>query len=60
MARPRKDSKKIQATFTLKQLELIRSYKGVLGEDDAEIIKGIVTNWLLEKSFYKQSGGNKK
>lgn len=54
MARPKKDSKKIQPSFSPKQVQLIRSYKGILGEDDAEIVKNIVTNWLLEKSLHKQ------
>ena len=30
---------------------LIKKYKGIFGEDDAEIIRHIVTNWLLEKSI---------
>lgn len=50
MPRTKKESKKIQPTFTKKQLELIRKYKGVLGEDDSEIIRYIVVDWLLDKS----------
>jgi len=35
------------------QLELIRKYKGVFGEKDTEIVRNIVTNWLLEKQERK-------
>ena len=49
MGRARKESNKIQPTFNKEQLRLIRSFRGVFGEDDAEIVRYIVTNWLLEK-----------
>jgi len=49
MGRSKKQSFKIQTTFNKSQIELIRKFKGILGEDDAEIVRYIVTNWLLEK-----------
>ncbi len=49
MVKNKKDSEKLQITFTKGQLELIRKYKGVFGELDTEIVRYIVTNWLLER-----------
>jgi len=48
MARKKKDSVKIQPTFSKKQVELIQKFRGILGEDNAEIVRSIVINWLLE------------
>lgn len=45
----KESSKRLQPTFSEKQIQLIRRFKGVLGEDDGEIVRAIVTNWLLEK-----------
>jgi len=53
MGRGKKDSIKVQTTFNKSQLDLIRKFKGILGEDDAEIVRYIVTNWLLEKRSKK-------
>ncbi len=47
----RKEVIKVQVTFNKKQIEIIRKYKGIFGESDAEIIRSIVTNWLLEKNI---------
>ena len=49
MSRAKKESEKIQTTFNKEQLKYIRQFKGILGEDDAEIVRSIVTAWLLEK-----------
>ncbi len=49
MPKNKKDTEKLQITFSRGQLELIRKYKGVFGEKDTEIIRFIVANWLLEK-----------
>ena len=49
MVRSKKESFKIQTTFNKEQIKLIRSFKGILGEDDAELVRAIVTNWLLER-----------
>lgn len=44
-------AKKIQVSFSDKQMELLEHFKGELGETDAEIIRNIVIAWLAEKSF---------
>ena len=44
-------SKKIQVSFSDRQIDLIEKFKGELGESDAEIVRGIVISWLAEKSF---------
>jgi len=45
----KKEVVKVQATFTKKQMELIRKYQDVFGETDAEIVRAIVMNWLISK-----------
>lgn len=44
-------SKKIQVSFSDKQIELLNRFKGEMGETDAEIVRSIVIAWLSEKSF---------
>jgi len=44
-------SKRVQVTFTAKQWELIEQFRGLLGNDDAEIVRNIVLSWLAEKSL---------
>lgn len=48
---------KVQVTFTKKQMELLRCYSDVFGESDAEIVRAIVSNWLVLK---KDGGKNDK
>jgi hypothetical protein len=48
MPRARKETERVQPTFTKEQMRLIRSFKGIFGDDDSEIVRAIVTNWLLE------------
>ena len=45
----KKEVVKVQATFTKRQMEIIRNYKDIFGESDAEIVRAIVINWLAEK-----------
>lgn len=45
----KKEVVKVQATFTKKQMEIIRSYKDLFGDSDAEIVRAIVMNWLVSK-----------
>ena len=45
----KKEVVKVQATFTKKQMGLIRNYRDVFGEGDAEIVRAIVMNWLVSK-----------
>ncbi|MBF0804573.1 MULTISPECIES: CopG family transcriptional regulator [unclassified Neisseria] len=44
-------SKKVQVSFSDKQIILLEHFKGELGETDAEIVRSIVIAWLAEKSF---------
>lgn len=50
MSNKKKEVVKVQLTFTKKQMELIRSYRDIFGESDAEIVRSIVTNWLISKN----------
>ncbi|WP_295387038.1 hypothetical protein [uncultured Thiodictyon sp.] len=44
-------SKKIQVSFSDKQIELLEHLKGELGETDADVVRNIVVAWLSEKSL---------
>jgi len=44
-------TKRVQVTFTDKQWRLIEQFRGVMGSEDAEIVRNIVLAWLAEKSF---------
>lgn len=44
-------AKKIQVSFSEKQIELLERLKGEFGETDADVVRGIVIAWLAEKSF---------
>lgn len=44
-------SKKIQVSFSDKQIELLERLKGEFGETDADVVRGVVIAWLAEKSF---------
>lgn len=44
-------SKKVQVSFSDKQLALLENFKGELGDSDADVIRNIVIAWLAEKSF---------
>lgn len=44
-------AKKIQVSFSDKQIELLERLKGEFGETDADVVRGIVVAWLAEKSF---------
>jgi len=48
-----KEYNKIQVTFNRTQLELIDGFKGIFGDTRSEVVRYIVTNWLLEKSAVK-------
>ena len=43
-------SKRVQVTFTEEQWTLIEKFRGVMGTEDAEIVRNIVLTWLAEKS----------
>lgn len=44
-------SRKIQVSFSDRQVELLSLFKGEFGDSESEIIRGIVLAWLSEKSF---------
>jgi hypothetical protein len=48
-------AKRVQVTFTEEQWSLIERFKGVMGNDDAEIVRNIVLAWLAEKSIVAES-----
>ena len=47
--------KRVQVTFTEEQWSLIECFKGIMGRDDAEIVRNIVLSWLSEKSLVSES-----
>jgi hypothetical protein len=51
----RKKVKRVQVTFTEEQWSLIEQFRGVMGNDDAEIVRNIVLAWLAEKSVVAES-----
>lgn len=51
----RRAIKRVQVTFTEEQWRLIEKFKGVMGSDDAEIVRNIVLAWLSEKSVVSAS-----
>lgn len=51
MRHKNRSPKRVQVTFTSEQWLLIERFKGVLGNDDAEIVRNIVLAWLSEKSM---------
>lgn len=42
--------RRVQVTFTAEQWSLVEKFKGIMGRDDAEIVRNIVLSWLAEKS----------
>jgi len=44
-------TKKIQVSFSDKQIELLNRLKGEFGESDADVVRSVVLSWLAEKSF---------
>lgn len=49
------DMPRIQITLTKDQLELIESFRGRMGNTQAEIVRNIILAWLAEKSFISDS-----
>ncbi len=50
-SRDRIKVKRVQVTFTEDQWKLIEKFRGIMGSDDAEIVRSIVLSWLSEKSI---------
>ena len=55
----KRETKRIQVTFTVEQWKLIEKLKGEMGNADADIIRNIVIAWLSEKSFVSDSAKKK-
>ena len=53
--RDRSRTKRVQVTFTEEQWSLIERFRGVMGNDDAEVVRNIVLAWLAEKSVVAES-----
>jgi len=49
--RERGKVKRVQVTFTEEQWKLIQRFKGIMGNEDAELVRNIVLAWLAEKSI---------
>lgn len=47
--------KRVQITFTEEQWNLIERFRGVMGNEDAEIVRNMVLAWLAEKSVVAES-----
>jgi len=47
-------AKRVQVTFTEEQWKLIERLRGVMGSDDAELVRNIVLTWLSEKSIVSE------
>lgn len=47
--------KRVQVSFTERQWSLIELFRGIMGNDDAEIVRNIVLAWLAEKSVIATS-----
>ena len=48
-------SKKIQVSFSDKQIELLNELKGELGNSEAEVVRAIVIAWLAENGVLQSS-----
>jgi hypothetical protein len=44
-------AKKIQVSFSDRQIELLERLKGEFGETDSDVVRNVVVAWLAEKSF---------
>lgn len=53
-------SKRVQVSFTEEQWKLIERFKGIMGNDDAEVVRNIVLAWLAEKSVITETIKKKK
>lgn len=45
------ENKRVNISLSNEQLEIIRKFKGTMGNTDSEIIRNIVLAWLSEKSM---------
>jgi len=52
-------SKKIQVSFSDKQIELLDLFKGEMGDNYSDIVRSIVISWLSEKDFISSIAKNR-
>ncbi len=45
--------KRVMVNFTDEQWDLLKKFKGILGNSDSQIIRTIVIAWLSEKTYLK-------
>ena len=46
-------TKRIMVNFTDDQWKILLKFKGIMGEADSEIVRGIVLSYLSEKTYLK-------
>lgn len=44
-------AKKIQVMFSERQIEILRRFRGIIGDTDADVVRSIVMAWLAEKNI---------
>ena len=49
------ENKRVNISLSEEQLEIIRKFKGTLGNTDSEMIRNIVLAWLNEKDIITNS-----
>lgn len=54
----KKDTKRVQVSFTKGQWEVIENLEDTIGGSDAEVVRNIVISWLAEKSFISEVAKN--
>lgn len=59
MSNKGKEKIRVQVMFTKEQYNLVQKMKGELGLSDSEVVRNIVVNWLLERSFMSSTLKNK-
>lgn len=52
-------NKKIQVSFSEKQLDLLQLMKGEMGDTDADVVRSIVISWLAEKGLITDAARRK-
>ncbi|WP_290900233.1 CopG family transcriptional regulator [Ferroglobus sp.] len=55
-----KNVKRVQVTFSQDQWKLLEKFRGIMGNDDAEIVRNIILAWLAEKSIISSNVRSKE
>ena len=48
-------TKRVLVTFTSEQWKTIESLKGIMGRADADVVRTIVLNWLIDKGYFARA-----